>query len=190
MGLELGGLKASEFTLEQLRYRQHDVFSPGPTNDLDADWQAFWRCTASHNRAGPAGQVISHRIAERFQILGAFAAVLHRGQSVDRAQDDVVTLHEREHPAPAVIHTRHRVDDFLVRRGRCFEGPLQCAFRPARASRFVQFPDQWRITAIPGIHHDIVGRLDPRRPYLLDPSTGVRQTLSFRSRQAKPGGGG
>jgi len=72
--LNIGSLKTSEFTLKQPRNRQHDVFSPGTTHDLDADRQAFRRRAASYNRAGPAGQVIRHRAAERFQVLGDFAA--------------------------------------------------------------------------------------------------------------------
>lgn len=92
--LDIGSPEAAEFTLEELRNRQHDIFSPWTGNDLDADGQAFRGRAASNDCAGPAGQVVSHCVAERSQILTVLTTVAHCGNSIDRAQDDIVAFHE------------------------------------------------------------------------------------------------
>lgn len=59
--LDIGRLKPSEFTLKQLRNCQPKIFSPWASNDLDADGRTLRRRGTSNHRAGPAGQVTSHR---------------------------------------------------------------------------------------------------------------------------------
>jgi hypothetical protein len=66
----------SEGSLKAPRSREHGVLSPRAAGQLNANRQALARCPSANRRRGPAGEIVSHRIAEaREAVLIECAAV-------------------------------------------------------------------------------------------------------------------
>src|SRR2546422_3511644 len=97
-------LPPAQCTLEVLRHRQGQVLAPGWRHYLNADGETLRRRPTPHHRAGPSGRVIGLGVAERLEGLRIPGAPMRQGHlGVDRADQDVMLLPEREHgPAQPV----------------------------------------------------------------------------------------